>query len=238
MRIPSSASFQKIFDLAGVRKYVIQVSLILLSLAIATSVDRCRERAKNEDKLQAYLTSIRADIATEIQTDRTNLYDCQRDQHCLEKALRLIAGQQTDSSRLILQNIQEVLMRGVFRDFHPTTYELMAQTGDANLLKDLQLRNQLASVFAFRQNVIKKDFEDFDQETHDCMAQLGQFIDFLKMYSPDPSQVFVDRKGFWTTPRNEIYLLARSADIKAFHLSNAIEDLQQLQTAMDAEIKK
>ncbi len=238
MKLPSFAFFKKLLDPAGLRKYVTQVSLILLSLAIATSVDRCRERGKNEDKLREYLTAIQGDIANEIKTDKMNLYDCQRDQRCLEQALRLIAEQKMDSTLLIAENIQQVFDRGVFRDFYPTTFELMAQNGDANLLKNLPLRNHLASIFAFRQNVIKKDFENFDQETRDCMAQLGRYIDFMKVYSKDAKQIFTDEKGFMTTPRTELYLLARSTDVKAFHLQNAIEDLQEVQANLDAELKK
>lgn len=238
MKIPSFEAFKKRFDPAGVRKYVTQVSLILLSLSIATSVDRCRERGKNEDKLREYLTAIQGDLAAEIKTDKMNLYDCQRDQRCLDRALHLIANQKLDSTLVIAENIQQVFDRGVFRDFSPTTFELMAQNGDANLLKNLPLRNHLASIFAFRQNVIKKDFDNFDQETRDCMAQLGPYIDYMNMYSKDPKQIFTDEKGFMTTPRTELYMLARSADVKAFHLQNAIEDLQEVQTNLDAELKK
>ena len=63
-------------------------------------------------------------------------------------------------------------------------------------------------------------------------------IDFTKVYSEDPKQIFTDEKSFMTTPRTELYLLACSADIKAFHLENALEDSQQMQDDLAAALKK
>jgi hypothetical protein len=54
--------FLNLFDPSGTRKYVTQITLILFSLLIATSVDRCRETAKDRVKLIEYLKAVQADL--------------------------------------------------------------------------------------------------------------------------------------------------------------------------------
>ena len=67
--------FIALFDPAGVKKYVTQISLILISLLLATRAEQCREAKKNQDKLREYMTAIQADIQNELKTDAMNLYD-------------------------------------------------------------------------------------------------------------------------------------------------------------------
>ena len=231
--------FKKLFDPAGVRKYFTQVSLVLLSLLLATRAEKCREANKELDKLREYLTAIRADIEDEIKTDQMNLRDCERDQACLLQFLIKSSSANDDSLRAAYSNFAEVYQRGVFRSFPPTTFDLMAQSGDASLLKDLSLRNSLASVFAFRQHVIQKDLQDFDTQTQLCAEKLGRFFDLSLMFDDEPSDSFLlDREGFLRDPHNEVFLLLRNVNLRGFHLQNALEDLTATRNQLDEYLKK
>lgn len=233
-----STRFASLFDPAGVRKYVTQISLILFSLLLATRAERCREAGKEHEKLREYLTAIQAEIQDEIKTDKMNLYDCERDEQCLIQFMDKSAYSNTDSLYLAYSNFAEVYHRGVFRAFPPSTFDLMAQSGDVNLLKDLHLRNSLASVFAFRQNVVRKDLEDFDRQTQICAEKLGRFFELSILFTGENEKFLRDREGFLRDPHNEVFLLLRNANIRGFHLENAIEDFEKAQIEVDDYLKK
>lgn len=230
--------FIGIFDPAGVKKYFTQITLILISLMLATRVDRCREANKEQDKLREYLTAIQSDIQDEIKTDKLNLNDCNRDVKCLLEFLLKSTNEHNDSLYLAYSNFAEVYQRGVFRAFPPSTFDLMAQSGDANLLKDLRLRNSLASVFAFRQDVIRKDLEDFDRQTQVCAEKLGMYFDLSLMFAGENEKFLRNKEGFLKDPHNEVFLLLRNANLRGFHLKNAIEELNVLQSELDEYMKK
>ncbi len=232
------AQFKSLFDPAGVRKYITQITLILISLMLATRADRCREASKEQVKLREYLTAIQSDIQEEIKTDNMNLKDCERDKKCLLEFLVKSSHDHRDSLCEAYSNFAEVYQRGVFRAFPPSTFELMAQSGDANLLKDLHLRNSLASVFAFRQNVIRKDLEDFDRQTQLCAEKLGQYFDLSLMFAGENENFLRDKDGFLKDPHNEVFLLLRNASLRNFHLENAIEELKEVQNELDEYMKK
>lgn len=230
--------FIALFDPAGVKKYVTQISLILISLLLATRAEQCREAGKNQVKLREYLIAIQEDIQKELQTDRMNLKDCRRDIQCLIEFLSKSSYAQSDSLYAAYSNFAEVYHRGVFRAFPPTTFDLMAQSGDANLLKNLPLRNSLASVFAFRQDVIRKDLEDFDHSTQVCAEKLGAYFDLSLMFTGEKENFMIDQAGFLRSPHNEVLLFLRSTNLREFHLEEAIESLEEAQTELDEYLKK
>ncbi len=232
------ARFASLFDPTGVRKYVTQISLILFSLLLATRAERCREAGKEHEKLREYLTAIQADIQDEIKTDKMNLHDCERDMKCLIEFMDKSNSSNIDSLYLAYSNFAEVYQRGVFRAFPPSTFDLMAQSGDVNLLKDLHLRNSLASVFAFRQNVVRKDLEDFDRQTQICAEKLGRFFELSLLFTGEKEKFLRDREGFLRDPHNEVFLLLRNANLRGFHLDNALEELKETQIEVDEYLKK
>lgn len=227
-----------LLDPVGVRKYVTQVSLILVSLLLATRADRCRDAAKEQVKLQEYLTAVQSDIQKEIKMNQMNLNDCKRDIKCLIRFLVLSDLSEVDSLYAAYSSFAEVYQRGVFRSFPPTTFDVMTQAGDAYLLKDLKLRNNLASVFAFRQNVIHKDLLDFDTQTQVCAEKLGRFFDLSLMFSEGRENFMHDQAGFLRDPHNEVFLLLRNAQLRAFHLETAVEDLQETLSELDTYLQR
>ncbi|MBN8678973.1 MAG: hypothetical protein J0M29_12165 [Chitinophagales bacterium] len=230
--------FVGLFDPAGVKKYITQVTLILVSLFIATRADRCREAAKDQVKLKEYLTAVQQDLETELESDAMNLNDCERDVQCLVRFLQLSEYESRDSLFNAFSNFAEVYQRGVFRAFPPSTYDIMVQTGDVSLIKDLKLRNTLASVFAFRQNVIQKDLHDFDQQTQICAEKLGRYLDLGQMFSESNRPFLLDEKGFRNDPHNEVFVLLRVANLRGFHLDVASDDLKEAKKALDEYLKK
>lgn len=230
--------FVRLFDPAGVRKYVTQVSLILLSLFIATSADRYREAAKDKKKLKEYLTAVHAEIKDELETCQMNLNDCERDQFCLGNFLHYAGIAHPDSQVVALQNFAEAYQRGVFRSFPPTTFEIMSETGDITLLKNPKLRNQLAGAYAFRRNVVKKDLDDYDQATQVCAEKLGEIVDLRTLiFRADYENCVLDRKRFISDPHNEIFLLLRMALLRGFHLSSSVEEWQAAEKSLSEYLK-
>lgn len=230
--------FTQLFDPAGVRKYITQVSLILLSLFIATSVDRCREAAKDKKKLKEYLTAVHAEIKDELETCEMNLRDCERDQGCLGNVLHYAGIAHPDSQVVALQNFAEVYQRGVFRSFPPTTFEVMNETGDIALLKNDTLRSQLAIAYAFRRNVVQKDLEDFDKATQVCAEKMGEMIDLSALlFMVDYEKCMLDRKRFISDPHNEVFLLLRMALLRGFHLDTSIEEWQEAEKSLSDYLK-
>lgn len=225
------------FDPAGVRKYVTQVSLILVSLLIATRAEKCRQTNKDEQKVHEYLLAVQADIEEEIKIDGMNLRDCKNDIKALYQFLRLCNSSDNDSLYSALNSFGSVYQRGVFRAFPPSTFDIMIETGDASLLKNLPLRNELASVFAFRQNVIRKDLEIFDEETNRCAEKLARFLDLAVFLGGEKEQMLLDRNGFIQDPHNEVFLLFRNANLRAFHLETAIENLETTQKMLKEYIE-
>ena len=235
-RLPNR--FIQLFDPAGVRKYVTQVSLILLSLFIATSADRCREAAKDKKKLKEYLTAVHVEIQDELKTCRMNLRDCERDQLCLGYVLHYAGIAHPDSQAVALQNFAEAYQRGVFRTFPPTTFEVMNETGDISLLKNATIRSQLASAYAFRRNVIQKDLADYDQATQVCAEKMGEMINLSTLlFMADYESCMLDRKRFISDPHNEVFLLLRMAHLRGFHLDYSINEWQEAEKSLSDYLK-
>ncbi|MBL7829298.1 MAG: hypothetical protein JNJ57_21865 [Saprospiraceae bacterium] len=227
-----------LFDPAGVKKYITQVSLILVSLFIATRVDRWREANKDHEKLKAYLTAVQLELKDEIETCKMNLSDCDRDLKCLGYFMHYAPMSHPDSQAIALQNFREVYERGVFRSFPPATFEIMSETGDIQLLKNAELRSLLASAYSFRRTVVKKDLEDFDAGTQVCAKELGEFVNLTELcFMADYHGCVMDRKKFQASSHNEVFLLLRMANLRAFHLSRSIEEWEDVEKSLAAYIK-
>jgi hypothetical protein len=218
-----------LIDPAGAKKYITQVTLILFSLFIATTVDRYRQGRKEQVKLQEYLKAIEKDLDLEIETCKMNLKDCNTDINGISRSLHYLQMNHPDSIEQGLMAFFDVFQRGVFRTFQPTTFEMMAQAGEAHLIKDLELRSNLAMVFAFRNNTIKKDLEDYDTKTDECARALGKYVDFTQIFRQKYKSPLAFAKGD-LIPQNELFLLLRMANVRGFHLGASIEELEMVKT--------
>ncbi len=230
--------FLNLFDPAGVKKYFTQISLILISLLLATRAEKCRDEHKEDRKLREFLIEVQADIQEELKNDEMNLKDCKRDIKCLVNFLRYYNDPAPDSLKSAMESIAEVYYRGVFRSFPPNTFEIMVETGDARLIRDLKMRAELASVFAFRRNVVQPDLASFDLQTQQCFREMGYFLDLTQLMKAYNESFFTDKKGFIEASHNEAFLLLRNAELRAFHLDVAIEDLESAQKNLDEFLKK
>ncbi len=228
--------FKKIaalIDPAGAKKYITQISLLLVSLMIATSADRCRTRQKEVVKLREYLAAIKDDLKEEVETCRMNMNDCARDMKCLRMVIKYSDYAQPDSIRYGFEYFLEVYQRGVFRTFPPTTFEMMMQAGDVYLIKDLALRSELASAFTFVNRNIRDDLESFNQETDKCAAVAGNYIDFSSNLFEDMSIYPRPTKGDmrWS---NAVCALLANTNVRKFHLVNSIENLTEALKKLEA----
>lgn len=216
------------------REYLVSVSLIVLSLMLTAQLERWREAQKDSRKLKEYFLAIETDIKADLHLDSLNVYDAYRDLARLQRILVLLHEDKKTKSDSILIYFREVMGRGVFRAFPPTTFELISQSGDAALIKDIGLRNKMATVFAFRQNIIRPDFAQYDASLRDCAKELGQYVDLSWLLLNDIQKSWVNKDGFYSKPHNEILLLYRDTQLKIFHLEIFIKDLIDLQKTLKA----
>lgn len=219
------------------RDYFVQVSLILLSLLIATSIDRWREQQKDDNKKGDYLTAILHDLREEHAKNETNLFDCKNDIRGLTNGLRLLQSSSEDSLEVAILNLVQVYGRGVFRTFSPTTFDVMTQTGDLTLIRDLELRDDLARAFSFRNKVIQKDLEKYDLAVVESLTQLGRYINLSCVLSAsERRRCIMDVNAFLESPHNEITMLLLEARNRALHLENATRMYPPVIEAVEKEL--
>lgn len=203
--------------------YVLEIVLIIFSILIAIQADRYQQSKRNQHKLDDYIQAMYLDLLEEQESNRNNLFDCQQDILSIKEGIRLSQINQNDSIQIALYNLAQVATRGVFRAFPPTTFDIMMSTGDIALIKDLELRGQLASTFSFRDAYTKQDLLEFDKETKRVSDELGKYVNLSCMYqTKNLTSCLTDREGFNKHFHNELFPLARTADLRAFHLRRAI----------------
>lgn len=208
---------------SSVLTYLIELSLIILSILVAIQADRYQQSRQNIKKLDAYMQSVYQDLLDEQETNKMNLVDCGRDMNSIKQCLRLSRYNQDDSLDLALRYIGAVLTRGVFRTFPPTTFDIMLATGDVSLIRDLEFRKDLASNFSFRDRYIKRDLEGWDEETKQIGYYLSKYIDLACLStSKKPIECLTDRSGFVRDVHNDLLIYLRVAQLRAFHLERAI----------------
>lgn len=240
--------FRRIFNrIAAARGkwgiYLLEVALIVLSVLLAIQADRYNQERKNEAKLDAYVQALYQDLKDEQFVNRNNLLDCREDIASIASCIRLSQYDHNDSIDMALDHFRQVFSRGVFRAFPPTTFHIMTNSGDIALIKDLTFRKQLAATFAFRDNYLKEDLRNHDQQTKAVAYRMSPYLDFSCMTRSDGlHQCLTDRDGFIANKQNDLFLFLQTAEARAFHLEvgvhyfeACIAELERLYEAMLAD---
>jgi len=219
---------------AKVATYLLEVLLIILSVLAAIQADRYNQARKDQQKLDEYVQALYQDLQEELETNRMNLIDCQKDLEAIEAAMRQFRYDQNDSLQLGLANLGAVFTRGVFRAFPPTTYDVMLSSGDLALIEDLEFRNLLASVMAFRDNYLKSDLQEFDKQTLELSRYVGQYVDITCLASSEELYPCIfDRQGIVSDVHNELFIYYRVAQLRAFHLSASVRGMDAAVRGME-----
>ena len=219
--------------------YFIQVSLIILSLFVAVGVDRCNTANRQEKVLQEYYEAIAQDLVKELSLNEENLYDCQQDMAGIKKAQQSFRYNQSDSLQNGLRAIAGVAIRGVFRTFSPTTFDVMSSTGDVLLIKDLELRDDLYAIFSFRNNIIQQDLIGFNKQLDQTLEKLGPFIDYACLtQSQTLVECILDREGLVQDPHNELMTLQLKTGRRAYHLEIAIRKDKGMIAVLDSILQQ
>lgn len=226
------------FKKEEVTKYLISVSLIVVSLLLTGRVERWREASRDRERLQEYLVAIQKDVKHELDADRKNLKDCRSDIRALETVVNYSLAQDTSKADSVLFEYANMMFRGVFRSFPPSTYDMMTQSGEARLIKNLELRNAMSTCFSFRSNILQPDLRSFDRELIACTEKLGKYIHLARLADFELKMAWLDRQGFFQTPRNEVVQLLRNAELRAFHLEVAVENFSELDSLVAVELAK
>ena len=217
-------------ELKSLKDYLLQVSLIIVSLFIAFGVNRCNENVKDGRKLASYQTAMQEEVSREISTTENNLVDCQADIEDLTNAIAIFTGRHEEKVDRALQRMGTVMIRGVFRTFPPTTYELMAQSGDALLLDDLDLQRRLAATGAFRDDYVKQDLRRHDELV---LAALGNTADYVDVFCVSrgqgpPAECVTDTPRLWAEAGTDLIPVLRHSQLRAFHLEGYLAQLEVL----------
>lgn len=222
-------------EIKSIKDYLLQVSLILVSLFIAFGINRCSENAKDADKLALYRSTIIAELERELESTEYNLADCENDIDDLQQAAIIFSQELTDQTLVAVGGIGRVFVRGVFRTFPPSTYDLMADSGDALLIKDLQLRKDLAATSAFRDDYVKADLFRHDEMTIRAIKDMGQFIDVICLANAGEGEYagcIEDQVGLFKRGGAYLTPLLRHAELRAFHLDNYRKQVEQILASM------
>ncbi|MTB49775.1 hypothetical protein [Lewinella sp. W8] len=214
------------FSIKGWKDYLLQVSLILLSLFIAVGVDRCNQSLKDEDRRVAYLEAIEVDLLEEMQSNKLNLIDCEKDVKDIFTALRLLREDSPAARIQFGETMGNVFVRGVFRSFSPTTWDIIAQSGDALLIEDLELRSLLAANSVFRNDYVRADLLRHDAKTLEVAESLGPYLDLACLRSlvqDGQRDCITDFAGLKEVASVKLAIYLRQAESRAFHLDRAIK---------------
>lgn len=221
------------------KEYLVQVSLIVLSVLSALALDRCNQNWQDNKRLKKYYTLIYEELQIESDRNLNNIGDCKKDVEALEAAINGYSSTQDPSLSNALGYSLMVLARGVFRPFPPLTYERMVANGEATLLSNIELNNRLSSYSAFRLDYFESDLKAFDETTLDVLQQLGEYVN-TNCVLDDPNgniiECVFDKKSL--RKRGPIILtrLYRQAQIRLFHLEIGQEGLEKTIGLLEEEM--
>ncbi|MEL7161644.1 MAG: hypothetical protein AAFN92_12870 [Bacteroidota bacterium] len=218
------------------KDYLVQVSLILLSLFIAVGVDRCNQRQQATDRLDEYVQLIHQELADEMETTELNIVDAENDIDDLGRVLSNISSPGDDSLALTVLLTARVIGKGVFRAFPPTTFDQMVAAGDASLIKDIKLRDRLASTAAFRDDYVQADLRQFDEIVLEVIDRFYAYVDLgciIATRGQNPLKCVTDRELLRERGAADLGKLARMAQIRTFHLQSYRASLQGTITAFE-----
>ncbi|MEM6396170.1 MAG: hypothetical protein AAF741_07460 [Bacteroidota bacterium] len=222
-------------DAKSLSEYIIQVFLIIFSILAATWVGQCTERERNEEKLAVYIASIREEVDFEIQRHDLNLTDAQNDFDEIIEAIRLAAHPSLDSIYKLANYFIKVNIRGVFRTYPSSTWDAMVAAGESELIKDLDLRQQIATSFAFRNTTIREDLREWDAANQEAYEQVASFIDLPNLGNFDANfeKLLVDPEGFRLRAGPILKSLLRQCSFRLFHLDVAKGQFELIKEMMD-----
>ena len=221
------------------KDYLTQVSLIIVSLFIAFGAERCNQNMKDSRKLDTYLEAINEELEYELKTCRMNLHDCKNDIQGLSTGIGVFSSREDRKLPLGIGQVMSVFVRGVFRSFSPTSYQLMAESGDALLMKDLDLRRELSSLAAFRNDYIKEDLLRHDELTLKTMEVMGAYVDIAcnrKSESANFATCISDQELLYQQGASDLAVILRHSETRAFHLQRYEERLQRVIPLVEAEL--
>ncbi|MEM1357899.1 MAG: hypothetical protein AAGF89_06860 [Bacteroidota bacterium] len=216
-----STNKKSFFSLSTWRDYLVQVSLIVLSLLAAVGVDRCNQNLRDENRLEEYLVTMQQELEAEKTSNSYNLGDCQKDVEGLRAAMTMIPSEDDGQAAKGLQILGGVLVRGVFRAFEPLTYERMQSSGDLYLIKDLELREALATYTSFRKDYLQGDLMSYDEMVLEAIDRLRAYLDIMCLEQTKfatPIDCITDREGLRKNAAGDLAKLYRLASLRAFHL--------------------
>lgn len=227
-------------SITSLRDYLVQVSLIILSLLIAFGVDRCNQGVKEDRKLEAYLSAIYQELQDEQASTAMNLADCEADIEDLTEGAVSLASADKFQQAQAIGRIGRVFTRGVFRSFSPTSFDLMTSSGDGLLIEDLALRRSLASVIAFRNNYVKADLIRHDELTLQAIGEVAEYIDLGCVRATEPANFtscVTNPQKMASESRSDLAKLTRHSELRAFHLELYTQHLAEVVPLVKAALE-
>ncbi len=221
--------------LSAWRDYIIQVSLIILSILIALGVDRCSQNMSNAERLNEYLDAMEEEMEHEAYSTLNNIGDADKDVNNLQFGMNTFPKGVDSLTEKALQRVLSTFIRGVFRAFPPMTYERMAATNDAFLIKDLTFRERLASTASFRTDYVQADLNKYDALVLEAIDRFGRYVDIgclIRTKAAAPLDCVTDKDALQRNGAADLSKLYHLAGMRRFHLDRYQQHIFNAQTAL------
>ncbi|MEM6770204.1 MAG: hypothetical protein AAF597_06460 [Bacteroidota bacterium] len=222
--------------------YLIQVSLIILSILVALGVDRCSQNSRNNKRLDAYLKMMEQEFEDEMYFTSNNIDDAQKDIDNLQFGMQAFPqGIDSLTTKALMRGIA-TFNRGVFRGFPPMTYERMEAVNDAFLIKDLSLREQLSSTAAFRTDYVQADLANYDAMILEAIDRFSRYVDVgclirnIRSGTGVPLDCVTDADALRRYGAADFSKLLYLAQIRKFHLERYQQSIENSKEALGGSL--
>lgn len=230
----------------ALRDYLIQVSLIILSVLLALGIDRCRAASQDKALAAEYQTRIRTELDKEEHSNTLNLVDATNDlsdlNYVLTQAPTLGPATADSTYDHLIRRLALVLVRGVFRTFTPTVYERISANGEARLVPDIELRARLDAYAAFRHDYIQADLNRHDALVLETIDRVGDYLDLncvqnhARSAGPRPPGLrhcITDYPALRRRLARDVGKLTRHTQLRLFHLERGQATLAAARKRLD-----
>ncbi|NJC24910.1 hypothetical protein [Neolewinella antarctica] len=135
------------------------------------------------------------------------------------------------------REVSEVIAKGVFHTFTPTTFDVIVNTGDVSLIEAPKLRSELAAVFAFRTDIVEHDLHAYNEEVHKTLERIATVINLRCLLELGVTVGCLRSTTGFTQSINDFLILQRVANTRLFHLRVADEQVSEVAERIDELLK-
>ena len=203
----------------GVFKLFFEITIVIIGITIAFSLDRWNQRKTNKDKFKTYVGLLISDLEGQKSELEGSLGI---NKAVLEAYNKMLTGLQgsTPLDELFEDNFSLMQSFSTFVRTGANTYSIMQQSGDVGLIEDIKLKSRLLAIETDYERILS--FEASYLEKRDRL--LDPYI--LKFFNTKTGTFNQLNKLNRNEFANTIYLVSDLLDALIFGYENAIKDIE------------